>query len=433
MDGRSNVVSKRPRIGGRRRSRMALPAVLAVAVLVASGCNTMVLDAVQNGRARYGKPALTSSPSLARSAKTHSDAMCASGTVARSSSPSTEYDLETFTAVYDVVGSAELDPTIADPEARRNAARQTLIDSGATNATFIEDRWTHVGIGETFCSDGKLYLTTVLGQRPTMPSTGRYAVPQYTSGQVQRVANIQYGTAPNYLGQPTALMLDLWQPPAAGAPLRPAMILIHGGGFAGGSRDVYAGTAVDLAARGYVVISISYRLRPGDCCGPTRQLAAAADAIDDGMEAVRWLKANAATYRIDTTRIGALGSSAGGVIALGLALGDDQTPTGPLAAHSPSIAAAVSTGGHLTPGLPILNLRGEQPAVQMFLHEDDPSAGPWTEGSQTCEAVRTSGNTCDLVIVPGTGHTSWISPGSAFWSSDVGPFLWHHLRLATAT
>lgn len=181
------------------------------------------------------------------------------------------------------------------------------------------------------------------------------------------------------------------------------------------------------------MVSISYRLRPGDCCGPNRQLLAAADAIDDGMEAVRWLKANAATYRIDTTRIGAMGSSAGGVIALGLALGDDATPTGPLAAHSPSIAAAVSTGGHLTPGLSILNLRGEQPAVQMFLHEDDPSAGPWTEGSQTCEAVRTSGNTCDLVIVPGTGHTSWISPGSAFWSSNVGPFLWHHLRLATAT
>ena len=82
-----------------------------------------------------------------------------------------------------------------------------------------------------------------------------------------------------------------------------------------------------------------------------RWLLAARNAIDDGMESVRWLRSKAATYGFDDTRIAALGSSAGGAIALGIGATDDPTPTGPVAAWSPKIRAAVSTGAHLTPGL----------------------------------------------------------------------------------
>jgi acetyl esterase/lipase len=175
-----------------------------------------------------------------------------------------------------------------------------------------------------------------------------------------------------------------------------------------------------------VAASISYRLRPGS----QPLLPKAADAIDDGMEAVRWLRANAATYGIDTTRIAAMGTSAGGVVALGMALFDDPTPGGPLAAVSPRIDAAVSTGAHLTPGLSTLTLGPEDPAALLVHFELDDTTGNSSEYAfETCAAVRSAGSTCDFEEVPGEGHQSWITPGGPLWTSRTGPFLFEHLRL----
>ena len=115
---------------------------------------------------------------------------------------------------------------------------------------------------------------------------------------------------------------------------------------------------------GYAVIAIDYRLDPL-LNGPhtlADQLQAAANAIADAQESVRWLKAHAATYGIDTTRIAAVGDSAGGAIALGLSAVPDSHPTSPYSAYSPSVAAAVSTGAYLTPGLEagLLHLTGHE-------------------------------------------------------------------------
>jgi acetyl esterase/lipase len=63
---------------------------------------------------------------------------------------------------------------------------------------------------------------------------------------------------------------------------------------------------VKLAERGYVAATVSYRL------APDHQFPA---AVHDVKAAVRWLRAHAAEYRIDPTRIGALGTSAGGSLA----------------------------------------------------------------------------------------------------------------------
>jgi acetyl esterase/lipase len=269
-------------------------------------------------------------------------------------------------------------------------------------------------------------VSAAFTQDPTMPASGRYATPIYSSGQITRTSNLRYRSAVNHLGQTVDLSLDIWTPPAGPTATRPLVVLFHGGGFVGGSRGDFAAGAVDLAKLGFVAASVSYRLRPAGA----PLLAVAGDAIDDGMESVRWLKANASTFGIDPTRIAALGTSAGGVIALGLALVDDQTPGGPLAGFSPSVSAAVSTGGHLTPGLSVLDLREEQPPVWMINYEVDPTLGDAPEAFKTCAAVRASGNTCDFTEVPGEGHQSWITPGGPIWTSGSGPFLWHHLRLA---
>src|SRR6185312_4289232 len=106
-------------------------------------------------------------------------------------------------------------------------------------------------------------------------------------------------------------------------------------------------------SRGYAVIAIDYRLDPR-LNGPHTQLdqlVAATNAILDAQESVRWLKAHAAGYGIDPTRIASIGDSAGGAISLGLSAAPDTHPAGPYSAFSPTVAAAVSTGAYLTPGI----------------------------------------------------------------------------------
>ena len=209
------------------------------------------------------------------------------------------------------------------------------------------------------------------------------------------------------------------------------MVVIHGGGFSSGSRLDFAGTARAYARLGYAAASIDYRLRPDTNPGAP-DLAAALDAIDDGMESVRWLKANAATYGIDPTRIGLNGSSAGGAIALGVALADDPTPGGPLAAYSPKVSAAMATGAHLTPGLALIGFQPSDAPILMFHYEQDTSelkaSGDYA--FETCAAARAGGSTCDFVLQPGTGHTTNMGPVGPWWTSESGPFLWQHLDLA---
>jgi acetyl esterase/lipase len=96
--------------------------------------------------------------------------------------------------------------------------------------------------------------------------------------------------------------LDLFRPAEAGRP-RPAVVFIHGGGWLWGSKLDHWPTAGYLASRGFVTISIEYRL--------ARERIYPA-ALDDAKAAVSWLKANAARYGVDPQRIGATGSSAGG-------------------------------------------------------------------------------------------------------------------------
>jgi acetyl esterase/lipase len=102
------------------------------------------------------------------------------------------------------------------------------------------------------------------------------------------------------------LKLDLARPEKGDGPF-PAVLCIHGGGFRAGTRDGYDGLIKQLAARGYVAITVDYRL------APKYPFPA---AIHDVKAAVRWLRANAAKYHINPERIGVTGGSAGGHLAL---------------------------------------------------------------------------------------------------------------------
>jgi len=101
------------------------------------------------------------------------------------------------------------------------------------------------------------------------------------------------------------LQLDLARPKDASGKL-PAIVCIHGGGFRAGDRKGWDDRCRKLADRGYVAVTVTYRL------APKYQFPA---AVEDCKAAVRWLRLNAGKYHIDPDRIGAAGDSAGGHLA----------------------------------------------------------------------------------------------------------------------
>ena len=76
--------------------------------------------------------------------------------------------------------------------------------------------------------------------------------------------------------------------------------------FGAGDRHGYDGLIQEFAKRGYVAVTVEYRLTP------KYPFPA---AIYDVKAAVRWLRANAAKYHIDPERVGVTGGSAGGHLA----------------------------------------------------------------------------------------------------------------------
>jgi acetyl esterase/lipase len=136
------------------------------------------------------------------------------------------------------------------------------------------------------------------------------------------------------------LLLDVY---SGGLPdgVRPAVMLIHGGGMWTGSRADMAGPAQELARAGYVAVSIDYRLVDAGT-GRNRWPA----QLDDAQRAVRWLRANAGRFGIDPGRIGAYGWSAGGQLAALLGVRDTRIDDDPsLTGCSSRVSCVVDLAG----------------------------------------------------------------------------------------
>lgn len=84
---------------------------------------------------------------------------------------------------------------------------------------------------------------------------------------------------------------------------RPAIVVVHGGGWLNGDKTKFRALTLQLASRGYVTMAIEYRL------GYEALFPA---GIQDCNTAVRYLKAHAKKYGVDANRVGAVGGSAGG-------------------------------------------------------------------------------------------------------------------------
>ena len=138
---------------------------------------------------------------------------------------------------------------------------------------------------------------TALPADSDRPPSGRTEIPRTTLDRLDSRLGVTYAR----YGDRT-LEMDIYRPKGAWGQL-PAVVCIHGGGWANGNRGSHARVAQAIAACGYVAATISYRLS-GEVLFPAQ--------INDCKAAVRFLRANAKIYGIDSDNIGAIGLSAGG-------------------------------------------------------------------------------------------------------------------------
>jgi acetyl esterase/lipase len=123
-------------------------------------------------------------------------------------------------------------------------------------------------------------------------------------GGVTSLADVVYSVIPGY----RPMIIDIYMPPKSNAP-KPLVMYIHGGGWMNGdtrhagATDDFPKVLAALAAEGFVVASLEYRLA-NEIPYPAQ--------LQDARTAIRFLKMNANKYGIDSSRVGVWGGSAGG-------------------------------------------------------------------------------------------------------------------------
>jgi len=233
------------------------------------------------------------------------------------------------------------------------------------------------------------------------------------------------------------LKLDLARPATGDGPF-PAIVYIHGGGWHAGNRSSFRPLAIEAAKRGYVAVSISYRLMKFDQANKETTTAKPIfpAQIHDAKAAVRWVRANANKYKIDADHIGVAGGSAGGHLSLlvGLTDADDKLegesgnpdhsssvqavvnifgPTEMASAHQHSSVAWIFRlflGGEpneaaklYTAASPVTYIDANDPPILTF-HGDQDKLVPIAQAKVLDEKLKAAGVDHTLMIFEGQGH-----------------------------
>ncbi|HZU34718.1 MAG TPA: alpha/beta hydrolase [Gemmataceae bacterium] len=245
------------------------------------------------------------------------------------------------------------------------------------------------------------------------------------------------------------LQIDLAVPEGVG-PF-PAVLCIHAGGMVRGDRREMAETIRTFARHGYVGASLDYRLVP-EAKFPAQ--------IEDCKAAVRWLRANAGTYKINPRRIGALGYSTGGYLACLLGTTDARDGlegTGGNAEQSSRVQAVVSffaptdfTHRDWTPEVekqvyipylgatfdarpdlyrkasPLSYATADDPPFLLF-HGDMDTVVELRHSRELADRLRQAGVQARLVVVEGEGH-GWGGAKLLDSLRQMMDFLDEHLK-----
>lgn len=255
-----------------------------------------------------------------------------------------------------------------------------------------------------------------------------------------------------------SVLLDLHIPDGPG-PF-PAAILIHGGGFDEGSKSTNPRPLFEpLANAGFAWFSINYRMAP-EFRFP--------EANEDVMSAIRWVKANAAKYHVDVSRIALIGESAGGFLVN--YAGTHETADTKVAAvvdfygpvdygklaelrrdhperfNMASINRHASNGGgirffgaeKLDPaGLAKLQTVAPISAIHkgmppfLCIHGTKDDQVVYEQSVAMCEAMRQAGVGCELITIENGGHgmSSWRAPEQQHWKPEMIAWLKKTLKV----
>ena len=239
------------------------------------------------------------------------------------------------------------------------------------------------------------------------------------------------------------LLLDLYLP--AGSAPRPAIVYLHGGGWAVGTRRRFgrafaswSPTPLDrLAQAGFAVVTVDYRLS-GEARFPAQ--------LHDVKAAIRWLRGNSSSLGVDPTRVITWGESAGGHLAMLAGLTGDRTDLegsiGDQLSESSAVSGVIdwygpmnllSLGSQHSPdsairpddadswestmvgvplqtdpartlaASPISYVHADAPPVQIH-HGTTDSLVPFAQSVEFADALRAAGGTVELISVEGSDH-----------------------------
>jgi alpha-L-fucosidase 2 len=237
--------------------------------------------------------------------------------------------------------------------------------------------------------------------------------------------------------------------PASGTALHPIVIIIHGGGFVGGTskNNSEAYCAQFLAPAGYAVFSINYRLAPKY---PYPAM------VEDVQRAIRYLRHNAKKWHADPNRIALVGGSAGGYLsnmAGVLNAGGIMGAKDPVDRTSARVQAVVTLFGPsdfrnqpvgenlkgllaplirekgleaaLAEASPAMHITGDEPPF-LLIHGDKDKSVPLQQSAHLQAALKAAGVPCDLMIIMNGPHAtgSWHKiPGVPHWERDMTLWL----------
>ena len=222
-----------------------------------------------------------------------------------------------------------------------------------------------------------------------------------TTGAARTITNVYYAGSTS-----ASQALDLLLPANARLPL-PLVIRIHGGGFSSGDKGgEESGTAAKaILAKGYALASVNYRLS-GEALFPA--------GAKDVKAAVRWLRAHAAEYGLDTDRFASWGESAGGYMAAMLgATGDQATVFDDDSLGNPGVSSAVAAVVDWYGPVDLATMDSQQTAhppascPSSWLQHTPASSpeGQWLGGALDTPAVSTKLTQANLVAYVATAKT----------------------------
>jgi len=249
-----------------------------------------------------------------------------------------------------------------------------------------------------------------------------------------------------------AQQMDIYRPVGDTATHRPVVLLAHGGSFYSGTRsddNTITQLCSDLAHKGYVTVSIDYRLIDNfiELTNADSAITAVLQAVSDGKAAVRYLYEYADSFGLDTSNIFVGGNSAGGVLFMQYAYIDSQSElTAPVLSQLPNIGGTLD-GNSGNPGYPtnikgVISLAGGLNQVSWMGYCSKPivmaqgtadNVVPYTCGNAESGAVPLTlcglgslapsivANTpyYDTMTFAGAGHVPWATSAPDFYMVDT--------------